>query len=175
MSFSTSDIANSILLGGLAAMKNNLGKAVAHAEASGRDPRELFEARLAPDMYTAAQQVWAATDTVRRGVDRLAGLEPTSVADDETTFAELIGRTESTIGHLRNADKAALDASETRELTVDLGVELTFTGRTFLLGFMVPNFLFHTATLYDILRHEGVDLGKRDFMAPHIAPAVPSQ
>ncbi len=171
MSFSTSDLVTSILVGGLGGMKAHLAKAVAHADAKGLDHRELLDARLAPDMFTLTQQVQSATDTARRGVARIIGNEPTSVADDEKTFDELTARIDATIAYVSGIDKALLDESETRSFTVNFGQDMPFTGRTYLLGFMVPNFLFHATTLYGILRHKGVELGKRDFIAPILMSA----
>jgi hypothetical protein len=175
MPLSLHDIAAPALIGGLDMLKSALAKAVSHAEAKAVDPSTLLEAQLFPDMFSFKRQILTATDTARRGMDRLVGKEPSSVADDETTFAELIARVDATIAHVQQYDAAALASAESRELTIPIGPTetLDFTGRAFLMSFMLPNFMFHVVTAYDILRHQGVVLGKRDFLAPFIAAGAP--
>lgn len=169
MSLTLSDIAVPSLLGGLAGLNSFCQKAVAHAEREGITAETLLGARLCADMFSFTQQIQAATDTARRSIDRLAGKEPSSVTDDETSFAALIDRIEATSTHVKTADRAAVDASETRAFSVNLGqVTMEFTGRSYLMTFTLPNFLFHATTAYDILRAQGVALGKRDFLAPFI-------
>ncbi|WP_428267559.1 DUF1993 domain-containing protein [Haliangium sp.] len=168
MILSLYDITVPTLVGGLNSLQGVLDKAVAHVEAKKLDPRALLDARLYPDMFAFQRQVQVVADLARRGVDRLAGVEPASVPDEETTFTELSARLASTLDHVKGADRAAIDASVDREFTVNVGQTMTFTGRSYLLGFLLPNFLFHVTTAYDILRHNGVELGKRGFIAPFV-------
>jgi hypothetical protein len=169
MSLSLSDIAIPSFLAGLTSLKDVLAKAAAHADAKKIKEPALLDARLFPDMFTLSKQVQVACDSARRGIDRLVGVEPTSVPDDEKSFAELVTRVETTIATLKAVSREKIDASEDREFTVDIGQPMTFTGRRFLMTFALPNFFFHVTTAYAILRHSGVELGKRDFLAPFIA------
>ncbi len=143
-----------------------LAKAEAHAEAGGIDPAVLLASRLYPDMFPLTRQVQIAADIARRGVARLAGVEAAAVADDETTFAELIERLEAAINELGGFTAEQLEGSAEREVSVPIGRGQTITmiGWPFLSGFVLPNVYFHTSTAYGILRHNGVVLGKRDFL-----------
>lgn len=171
MSLSLHEIIVPTLIGGLSGLKTILDKAVAHADARKIDERALLDARLYPDMFAFTRQIQVAADVARRGVDRLGGKEPSSVEDKETTFAELIARVESTIAYLKAAESGPIDQSEAREFSVELGQKVDFTGRTYVMTFLIPNFLFHVSTAYNILRHNGVELGKRDFIAPFMMPS----
>ena len=107
----------------------------------------------------------SATDIAKRGAARLAGQEPDSVADDETSFPELVGRVRAALGYLESLAPAQLEGAEDRQVTFMLrGQEMTFEGRTYLLGFVLPNVFFHVTTAYAILRHNGVELGKPDYL-----------
>jgi hypothetical protein len=119
-------------------------------------------------MFTFTEQIQAATDTARRGTDRLADKEATSADDPAATIDGLSERVKATIEHVSACDRPAIDASLDRKFKVNMGVELDFTGRTYALGFALPNFLFHVTTAYDILRHKGVELGKREYIAPFL-------
>ena len=143
---------------------------MAHAEAKGIEPRALLDARLFPDMLPFIRQIQIAADAARRGTDRLQGKEPASVPDNETTFAELKARLASSIESIQACDRAAVEASEDKKLILPLGPNRSheFTGRSFLLGFSLPNFLFHVTTAYDILRHNGIELGKLDYLKPFV-------
>lgn len=150
------------MLGNLAAV---LEKAEAHAKAHDFDPSVLTNARLYPDMLPLARQVHIATDLASRAAARLAGQEPTSVPDTEMTFAELGERIRRTIKHLESFKPAQIDGSEERSISFKIGGEdMTFKGQSYLLDFVWPNLYFHITTAYDILRHNGVPLGKRDFL-----------
>lgn len=169
MTTTLSDIALPTFLGGLSALKRILEKAKAHIEEKKIEPRALLDARLYPDMFPFVRQVQVATDLARRGCDRLADKEPSQFKDEEVDFSQLIARVESTIVYVEAADRAAIDAAEARKVILDLGQKLEFTGRSFLLTFALPNFYFHLTTAYALLRHNGIEVGKRDVIEPLIA------
>jgi hypothetical protein len=165
MTISMHQISVPVFVRTLTALKNVLGKAAAHAEARKIDPAALLQARLYPDMFTFTKQVQLATDFARGTAARLAGRDQPTVEDKETTFAELITRVERTLEYLASLPAAEIDGSENREIVRPLrGEPRRFTGHGYLLSFAMPNFFFHAATAYDILRHNGVELGKADFM-----------
>ena len=142
-----------------------LEKGQADAEARGYDPAILVTARLYPDMFPLARQVQVASDIARRGGARLAGQDPAVVDDDEQTLEDLIGRVRGVIDFLETLRPDEIDGSEERAITFQLrGREVTFDGQTFLLNFVLPNVYFHITTAYNILRHNGVVLGKPDFL-----------
>jgi hypothetical protein len=142
-----------------------LDKAQAHAEARKIDPAVLLGCRLFPDMFPLTRQVQIASDTAKGAVARLAGAEIPKYEDTEQTFAELKARMAKTIEFVRSFKPAQLDGSEGREIVLKLGArEVKFTGMQYLLGHATPNFYFHVTTAYDILRHNGVEVGKRDYI-----------
>lgn len=142
-----------------------LDKAQAHAETRKIDPAVLMGCRLFPDMFPLVRQVQIASDTAKGSVARLAGAEIPKYEDTEQTFAELKARIAKTIDFVRSFKPAQLDGSEDREIVLKLGGrEVKFTGMQYLLGHATPNFYFHVITAYDILRHNGVELGKRDYI-----------
>jgi hypothetical protein len=142
-----------------------LEKGEAHAKAQGYEPSVLIDARLYPDMLPLARQVQIATDIAARGAARLAGREPPSVPDTEKTFEELGQRISRTIEYLKSFPREQIDGSEERTITFKIGGEdMTFKGQSYLLHFVWPNVYFHITTAYNILRHNGVPLGKRDFL-----------
>ena len=142
-----------------------LDKAVASAEARKIDPAVLVAARLAPDMHPLGRQIQIATDSVKGGAARLAQVEVPSFADTETTFPELKERLAKTVAFLKTITEAQLDGSEDRTVTMKAGPrELSFTGRDYLFNFVIPNMFFHLTATYAILRHNGVDVGKMDFL-----------
>lgn len=170
MTISLSDIAIPSFLGGLHGLKQYMDKAVADCDSRGLDPQMLLHARLYPNMFSLTQQVQAATDAARRGLDRLVGGELSSVADDESSFGELVARIEATLERVKSADRTVIDTNEDRSFTLELpGVTLPFTSRTYLLSYALPNFYFHLTTTHGILRHNGVDVGKREYLGPIIA------
>lgn len=149
-------------LGNLRAL---LLKAQAHAEARKFDSAVLVAARLAPDMYPLARQVQIATDTAKGCGARLAGLEPPSYADTEQTLPELIERINKTLGYLQTLSAAQIDGSEARAITLPLrSGAMHFDGQSYLLNFALPNFFFHVTTSYALLRHNGVEIGKMDYL-----------
>ncbi|MFQ6537291.1 MULTISPECIES: DUF1993 domain-containing protein [Aphanothece] len=143
-----------------------LHKGQAHADSQGFDAAVLVGSRLYPDMFPLARQVQIATDIARRGVARLAGGEAPAMEDNETTLAELIQRVEHSLDYLATITPDQLEAAETREVTVPIGrgETITMQGWPFLSAFVLPNVYFHVTTAYDILRHNGVPVGKRDFL-----------
>ena len=142
-----------------------LDKAQAHAEAKKIDPLVLTSSRLYPDMFALARQVQTACDTAKGAVARLAGVENPKHEDTEKTFEELKARIDKTIAFIESFKPAQIDGSEEKALTIKLGPrEVNWKGMQYLLGFALPNFYFHAATAYDILRHNGVELAKRDFI-----------
>lgn len=154
-----------LFLRSLTSMKGFIDKAARHAESRKIEPAALLNARLYPDMFTFTRQVQIATDFARGTAARLAGKEPPSAPDTETTFEELIARVERTIEYVQSIKAQEIDGSEAREIVRPLrGEPHRFTGINYLLQFALPNFYFHAATAYDILRHNGVELGKSDFM-----------
>lgn len=169
MTLSLSDVVRTTFLGGLGELGALLDAAQALAGETSVDVAELLEARLADDMFTFAKQIQSATDTARRVTDRLAGTEASSRPDPEPTLAGLKARIDETIAHVRAADAAAVDASVDRAMKIDLGAgEMDFTGRSYALGFALPNFTFHVVTAYGILRHRGAPLGKVGFITPYM-------
>ena len=143
-----------------------LDKAEAFAAAKKIEPAVLLRWRLAPDMFDLTRQIQVATDQARRGAARLAGTEAPKVEDNETTFAQLKERIAKTVAYLKTLDKKAIDASAEREITFPLGADKKghMKGDDYLNHFMLPNFYFHCTAAYAILRHSGVDVGKRDFL-----------
>jgi len=129
------------------------------------DPNVFLTARLAPDMLPLTRQVQIATDNAKGAACRLSGREVPSWADEEKTFAEIQGRIEKARDLLKSVPEAEFAGSEKRSITLKLrSGEITFDGITYVTRFAIPNFFFHVTTAYDILRHNGVPLGKPDFL-----------
>ncbi|MBV8048188.1 MAG: DUF1993 domain-containing protein [Paludibacterium sp.] len=166
MSFSMYDASVPVFKHMLCSMSAILRKAAAHAEAKKIAPEALLNARLFPDMYPLTRQVQIATDQAKGCVSRLAGVEIPSYEDTETTFDELQARIAKTLAYLDGLSPAQFDGSESRDITLTVrGEPMTFKGAHYLLQWVFPNFYFHLTTAYDILRHNGVEVGKRDFLA----------
>lgn len=141
-----------------------LSKGEAHAAEKGIDPQTLVEARLAPDMFALARQVQIATDHAKGAPSRLAGREIPKFEDTENNFPELQARIAKTVELLKGFAPQDIDGSEDRSIVLAMrSGELSFTGMQYLLHFAMPNFYFHVTTAYDILRHNGVAIGKADF------------
>ena len=142
-----------------------LDKAKSHAAAKKIDEQVLTSARLYPDMFALARQVQVACDTAKGAVARLAGVEIPKHEDTEKTFDELKERIAKTLAFIATVTAAQIDGTEDREIVLKLrGNDVPFKGLQYLLGFAWPNFYFHVTTAYDILRHNGVELGKPDFI-----------
>jgi hypothetical protein len=149
----------------LGALSGILTKAAAHAEAKKIDPSVLINARLAPDMFPLARQVQIATDHAKGAAARLAGVEVPSYPDTETTFAELQTRITKTVDYIKSLKPAQFEGGDTRDVVLTIGGQkMTFKGAAYLSHFAFPNFYFHATTAYNILRHNGVEVGKRDFI-----------
>jgi hypothetical protein len=142
-----------------------LAKGAKHAEAKKFDPAVLVNARLAPDMFPLSRQVQIATDIVKGGAARLAGVEVPSFPDTETTFPELQARIEKTIGFLKTITASQIDGTEEKPIALKVGGrDMSFQGHSYLTSFVLPNLYFHTTVAYSILRHNGVDVGKANFL-----------
>ncbi len=149
----------------LRALDGLLDKAAAYAVAKKIDPAVLLAARLYPDMFDLMRQVQAATDFAKAGPARLANVAMPSFPDVEKTIPELKERIARTLAFLETIKAEQMEGSQDRELTIKVGPnDMTFTGLDYLLHFALPNFYFHATTAYAILRHNGLELGKRDFM-----------
>ena len=157
-----------VFLRALRNLRHALEKGEAHARAQGYEPTVLLQSRLYPDMLPLVRQVQIATDTAKFGAARLAGVESPRFEDVESTFDELYARLEAVAAYLGTFDDAALAGSETRTVTLSTRTrgDLSFDGRGYLLGFVLPNLFFHAATAHAILRHNGVPLGKLDYLGP---------
>lgn len=150
------------MLGNLAGI---LRKAADHAAARKIDPNVLLEARLFPDMFSLKRQVMIACDNAKGPVARLAGLEVPRHEDTEQSFEELQARIAKVQDFIRSVTPAQIDGSEDRNIEFKIGGhDLKFTGQQYLLYFAIPNFHFHVVTAYNILRHNGVEIGKADYM-----------
>lgn len=142
-----------------------LGKAAAHAESRKIDPSVLVNARLFPDMFPLAKQIQIATDQAKGCAARLANVDIPKFDDTETTIADLLTRIAKTIAFLDSFTAPQIDGSEDRDIVLQLHeTKLEFKGDAYLLNWVLPNFYFHATTAYNILRHNGVEIGKRDFL-----------
>jgi uncharacterized protein len=149
----------------LSAMSASLAKAQAHAAAKKFDAAVLLSLRLAPDMFPLSRQVQIACDFAKSTTARLAGVEVPNWKDDEKTIPELRERIDKTLAYVRSFKPGQLDGSEQREIEISLaGKPVSFKGQPYLIHFVLPNFYFHATVAYAILRHNGVELGKRDFI-----------
>ena len=154
------------LLGGLSAV---LAKAEAHASAKKIDPHALLQARLYPDMFPLLRQVQVACDFAKSVSARLAGVEVPSFEDQEASFADLQSRIAKTLAFINSLTTAQMAGSETRQIVTQAGTpkEKIFTGESYLLNYGLPHFFFHTSTAYAVLRHNGVEVGKKDYIGTY--------
>ena len=143
-----------------------LEKAAAHAEAKKIEPSVLIASRLYPDMFPLSKQVQVASDVARIGTSRLAQVEPPKYEDNETTFPELIERLRKTIKYLETLKPEQFDDGSRMVTFPAQGEPRTWPGSRFLYTRVLPNVFFHCATGYNILRHNGVEIGKADFLGP---------
>jgi len=140
-------------------------KGTANAKARNFDPSVLVTARLAPDMLSFAKQVQLTSDFAKNSMARLAAVDPPKFEDNETTMEELVARVKKTLDYLASVPASALEGSETRDIKIPLRDRtVEFKGLEFLQNWAIPNFFFHHVTAYNLLRHNGVDIGKRDFL-----------
>lgn len=154
------------MLGGL---KGVLTKAEAHVVAKNIDPNALLQARLFPDMFPLLKQVQVATDFAKGVAHRLAGVDVPSMDEGELTFADLQARIDKILALMDGLDAAQFEGAATREIVTQAGTakEKRFTGQSYLVNYGLPHFFFHTTTAYDILRHNGVEVGKRDYIGTY--------
>jgi uncharacterized protein len=154
------------MLGGLSAV---LAKADAHASAKAIDHNAFLQARLFPDMFNLVRQVQVSCDFAKGTAARLAGVEVPKMEDTELTFADLQKRIATVIAFMQSLDAAKFDAAATREIVTQAGTpkEKRFVGQSYLLNYALPHFFFHTTTAYSILRHNGVDVGKKDYVGTY--------
>lgn len=165
MSLSLYDVTVPVLARGLAIVSRYLDKAEAHAKEHGIDPAVLITARLYPDMAPLAGQVQRVSDTSKGMIARLCGSEVPSFPDTETTFAELKERVAKTVALLDAVTPQQLENAETKRVEIKLrGGATVLTGKQYVLSFVLPNFFFHVTTLHGILRHNGVRIGKTDYL-----------
>ncbi|HKU91141.1 MAG TPA: DUF1993 domain-containing protein [Steroidobacteraceae bacterium] len=140
-------------------------KGIANAKARNFDPNVFVTQRLAPDMLPFAKQIQLTSDFAKNSMARLAGIDPPKFEDNETTIDELVARVKKTLEYIDTVPEAAVDAGEARDIKIPLRDRtLEFKGLPFLQNWALPNFYFHYVTAYNLLRHNGVDIGKRDFL-----------
>ncbi|MFO7478504.1 MAG: DUF1993 domain-containing protein [Methyloceanibacter sp.] len=165
MSISMYQASVPVLVRMLGVLSKVLDKGAAFAETRKIDPAVLVNARLAPDMLPLSRQVQIASDMALRGAARLAGLDFPTNPDTETTFPELEERIAKTLRFIDGLSAEQLDGSEDRPISIKVGdLDLSFNGLDYLRYFVLPNVYFHVSAAYLILRHNGVELGKRDFL-----------
>jgi hypothetical protein len=154
------------MLGGLQAV---LRKAEAHATEKKIDPNALLQARLFPDMFPLLRQVQVASDFAKSVTARLAGVEVPKLDDNEQSFADLQVRIETVLAFLRSLDVEQFVEAASREIITQAGTpkEKRFTGQSYLFNYGLPHFFFHTTTAYAILRHNGVEIGKKDYIGTY--------
>ena len=154
------------MLGGLSGV---LAKADAHVAAKKIDPNALLQARLFPDMFPLLRQVQVATDFAKSVSARLAGVDVPKLDDNEQTFADLQARITTVLTFIDGLDVALFEQAATREIVTQVGTpkEKRFTGASYIFNYGLPHFFFHTTTAYVILRHNGVEVGKKDYIGTY--------
>jgi hypothetical protein len=144
-----------------------LKKGETHFAKEGLDASELINARLHPDMHPLSRQVQIACDVAKGAGARISGIEAPKYDDTESTFTELYTRIDNTLHFLSALSAEAINGTEDKDITMQAGpYELEFTGSSYLIKWALPNLYFHISTAYNILRHNGVDIGKIDFLGP---------
>ncbi len=166
MAISMSSASLPIYTSMLSNLSHLLDKAQAHADAKKLDPAALTQFRLAPDMLPFTRQVLIACDAAKNGVARMSGVEAPKFEDNETTLPELKARIAKTLAWLATVPADKLDGCEDKDITFPVGPDATRTmkGEAFLKHWSLPNFFFHTTMAYAMLRHNGVEIGKRDYL-----------
>lgn len=165
MSLSMSAVALPTIRRMLGNLNEILVKAQSHCETKKIDPTALLQARLFPDMLALPRQIQIACDGVKFAVARLGSAEAPKFEDNEATFDELRARIANTLAFVNSVSASAIDGTETKTITIpmrDKSIEMP--GQAYLMHFVLPNLYFHVATAYAILRHNGVEIGKRDFL-----------
>lgn len=153
----------------LGALKAVLVKSAAHAAAKNIDPSVLLQSRLYPDMFALSRQVQIACDFAKGTAYRLAGLEVPAMADTETTFEQLVNRIDAVLALLAQLNEAQFEHAATREIVTQAGTprEKRFLGTSYVFNYGLPHFYFHVVTAYDILRHNGVELSKKEYIGTY--------
>lgn len=165
MATSLYDLTVPVFVHALGSLSAFLEKGRADAVARGFDPQNLLSCRLYPDMAALAYQVQRCSDTAKGAVIRLSGMENVAFEDNEVTFDDLQARIAKTVDLLKSVRREEIDGQEEKTVVLNFpNATLNFTGRDYVLGFAMPNFYFHMTTAYALLRHQGVPVGKRDFM-----------
>ena len=171
MSISMYKVSVPIFVQFLTGQSNCIDKAVAHIEAKQLDPNFFLNMRLFADMYPYSRQVQQASTHAMRCCSALAGTTMPDMPNTETNFAELKARLGKAIDYVKGFSPNQIDGTEDKDIVLKLGAnERKFTGQALLLNFILPNFYFHCTTAYDILRHCGIEIGKRDFMSQPVNP-----
>ena len=150
----------------LEAAKGYFAKAAQHAEAKKYDVNNLITARLAPDQYTFAKQVHVTCFLAEECIGRLAGKTPPKHPEESTNFPELTARIDSTIAYLKSFQKSDFQGWEERPIDIFFAPTKYLPGSQYLTQLGLPNFYFHLMTVYSLLRHNGVDVGKMDYLGP---------
>jgi uncharacterized protein len=166
MTISVQAVSVDLFTHSLTSLSALLEKGLAHATARKFDPSVLVNSRLAPDMFPLSRQVQIACDSAKNSVSRLAGLEPPRFEDNEKTIEELRARIARTIEYIKGVPVSAFEGAENRDIRVPVGPEkfLDFKGLAFIQRWAIPNVFFHITAAYAILRHNGVEIGKRDYL-----------
>lgn len=165
MSLSMYAITVTPMIRSLTHLRAILEKAAAYAEAKKIDPMVLVTARLYPDMYPLSRQVQIASDVAKGAVSRLAGQEPPKYDDTESSFPELIARLDKTLAHMQSFSAEQINGTETNTIVLPRHDRTSaFTGLTYVTDFVLPNVYFHVTTAYAILRHNGLEIGKQDYL-----------
>lgn len=168
MSLSMYQVSVPVFVRALNVLSTLLKKGEEHADANGMVPDMLLGARLAADMLPLSAQVQRASDSAKLCVARLCGVDAPKYDDNEASFQQLQERIAKTIAYLESLPQAQFDEADGRDVTLAFGsFKQSFTGQSYLLTFALPNFYFHITTAYDILRAQGVKLGKLDFLGPY--------
>lgn len=165
MTTSLYDLTAPVLIRALGSLSAILAKGEAFAVEQGVDPAKLLGARLIDDMDSLTAQVQRASDTAKGAMVRIGGVEGVAMPDEEASFADLQQRIANTIAYLESVPREAIDGREDATVTLTTpGGSFDFTGRSYALNFVLPNFFFHVTTAYAILRHKGVPIGKLDYL-----------
>jgi hypothetical protein len=167
MSLSMHEISIPAFVRGFSVLSSLIDKAEAFAAEKKINPAVLVNARLAPDMLPFSGQIQRASDTSKAVIGRLTTIEVPKFPDEEANFAELRERIAKTVAFLESVDRSALDGSGEKEVTLNSGhLKVTLSGAQYILKFALPNFYFHVTTAQNILRHNGLQVGKLDYLGP---------
>jgi uncharacterized protein len=165
MNISMHALSHGVFKKALTQLLHVMEKGVASATARKFETVVLVNSRLAPDMLPFSRQIQLASDFAKNSMARLAGMDPPKFEDNETTMEELVARVQKTLDYIDSVPAASLDGSETRDIKIPLRDRtVEFKGLAFLQVWAIPNFFFHHVTAYNLLRHNGVEIGKRDFL-----------